>query len=97
MSENVAPFPKKKIYPDAVKGRELWKQQEPPSEMVWAVCPYLRGHMDESRCCHCPAWEEHKHHGKVQRGCYGMAAEVCRVVFAMQVRAAGQLGETRDK
>lgn len=83
----VEKFPKAKIYPDAVGGREIWAQPEPPKEMVWAVCPYLRGHLEESRCQHCPTYIEDEAHGKVQRGCYGMAAEVCRVVFAVQRRS----------
>jgi hypothetical protein len=70
----------------AVSGREIWDQAEPPCEMVWEVCPYLRSHLDESRCMQCPRWEDDPDYGKVQRGCYGMAAEVCRIIFAMQMR-----------
>lgn len=64
--------------------KQIWKQREPPEEMVWAVCPYLRSHMDDTECKNCPQWEEHELHGKCQRGCYGLAAEACRIVFAMQ-------------
>jgi hypothetical protein len=69
-----------------VSPREIWDQAEPPPEMVWEVCPYLRGHLDESRCQQCPPWEDDPAHGKVSRGCYGLAGEVCRIVFAMLVR-----------
>jgi len=80
------PFPIEKIHPRTVRGREIWAQQEPPTEMVWAVCPWLRLHRDESRCHHCPRYEQDADYGTVQRGCYALAAEVCRVVFAMQER-----------
>lgn len=83
----VMKFPLEKVHPAIVDGREIWKQQEPPEEMVWAVCPHLRVHHDESRCHHCPRYERHPDYGEVQRGCYGLAAETCRIVFAMQRRA----------
>ncbi len=67
-----------------VMAGEIWAQDEPPSEMVWEVCPYLRGHLDDSRCAHCPRWERDEQYGQVQRGCYGIAAEACRIVFAMR-------------
>jgi hypothetical protein len=72
-------------HPRTIKGKEIWDQDEPAPEMVWAVCPWLlRG--DETNCAHCPTWENDPDHGQVQRGCYGLAAEACRVVFAMQKR-----------
>lgn len=72
-----------------VKGREIWDQREPPSDMVWEMCPYTRSTTDaDPRCYHCPKTETDKNHGEVQRGCYGMAAEACRIVFAMQTRGA---------
>lgn len=86
MVDKIVPLPVRKIYPDEVRGKEVWEQDEPPAEMVWAVCPYLRMHKEESRCHHCPKWEKDKDYGKVQRGCYSFAAEACRVVFAMQRR-----------
>lgn len=64
--------------------REIWASSEPPSEMVWEVCPYTR---NCEPCQGCPQWEEDEQHGKLQRGCYGTAAEACRVVEAMQRRA----------
>lgn len=84
---DVTQFPLEKVYPNSVKGKEIWAQKEPPSEMVWAVCPWMRQHNDDSRCRRCPRFEEDPDYGQMQRGCYGMAAEVCRVVFAMQNRA----------
>lgn len=87
MPDKVVPIPVRKIYPDEVRGKEVWDQVIPPDEMVWAVCPYLRMHQEESRCHHCPEFEEDEHYGPVQRGCYSFAAEACRVVFAMQRRA----------
>lgn len=69
---------------------EIWAQPEPPEEMVWAVCSHVEGR-DLQECDHCPMWEETPRPGshkddKVQRGCYGMAAEVCRIVFAVQAK-----------
>jgi len=84
---NVAKFPREKVYPHIVRAREMYKQPCPPDEMVWAICPWLRAHRDESRCHHCPKWEPDKQYGKLQRGCYAMAAEACQIVFAMQKRA----------
>lgn len=86
---SITDFPKQKIYPRLLDGREIWDQQEPPSEMVWEICPYTRSSTkDDDRCHHCPQWEDDPDYGKVQRGCYGMAAEACRIVFAMQARAS---------
>jgi hypothetical protein len=67
-------------------GREIWDAEEPPPEMVWAMCPYLRRGDD---CAECPT-EEYDGHSEqmVQRGCYTLAAEACRVVAAMQSRSA---------
>lgn len=83
---DITKFPIEKIYPPMVRGREVWAQQDPPDAMVWAVCPYTRMHQEETRCNHCPAWETDPQYGDMRRGCYGIAAEVCRVVFAMQKR-----------
>lgn len=82
---DITKFPVEKVYPPIVRGREIWDQAEPPPEMVWAVCPWMRKYLDDSRCNHCPRQEEDDY-GPMQRGCYGIAAEVCRVVFAMQKR-----------
>lgn len=87
MSDDVIQFPREKVYPNTVDGYEVWAQAEPPSAMVWAVCPWMR-RGDESRCMHCPQWEVDPDYGQVQRGCYGIAAEVCRVVFSMQRRGS---------
>lgn len=67
-----------------IRGKEIWAQQEPTQEMIWDVCPYIRTKLD--RCRHCPPWREDKHYGKVKDGCFMMAAEVCRIVFARQKR-----------
>lgn len=80
----VTKFPIEKTYPRTVRGKEVWAQQEPPEEMVWAVCPYTDGQL--KKCRHCPKWIE-EDGAAVSRGCYVFAAEVCRVVFAMQGRA----------
>lgn len=82
----VVKFPAEKVYPRMVEPREIYAQEEPPDEMVWAVCPYMRQTADY-RCLHCPKFEHDEHYGPVQRGCYGIAAEACRIVFAMQKRA----------
>lgn len=92
----VTKFPVKKVFPHAVKGREVWAQDEPPQEMVWAVCPYTRSFTgDDDRCKHCPTFENDPDHGQVQRSCYGMAAETCRVVFAMQKRKSMETADGR--
>jgi len=72
--------------PRKVRGKEIWAQSEPPSEMVWEICPYVKHHPNDYHCMQCPAWFEDPTYGTFQRGCYGMAAEVCRIIFAMQVR-----------
>lgn len=68
----------------ALSGEEVWRAPRPPSEMVWELCPYLRMSEDESRCRQCPEWETDPHYGKVQRGCYALSQEACRVVLAMR-------------
>lgn len=83
----VIKFPKKRTFRPVLRGHEVWAQEEPPSEMVWEVCNYTRNRRSESDqdgCYHCPRLEVDPEHGEVQRGCYGMAAEACRVVFAMK-------------
>jgi len=80
----VVKFPLEKSYPETVSGREVWAQKEPSPEMVWAVCPYIRSAIE--RCKHCSPWEIDERYGEMRRGCYGMAAEACRIVFAMQNR-----------
>lgn len=84
---DVVKFPGERVFPNTVGGHEVWKQDDPQQEMVWAVCPYTRMHLDETRCHHCPPWEQDEDYGEMRRGCYGIAAEVCRIVFAMQARA----------
>lgn len=82
-------FPKSKRHRRSVSGNEIWDQQEPPKEMVWEVCPYLRMHRmakDEHHCKHCPPTADVPNYGKGIPGCYGLAAEACRIVFAMQAR-----------
>lgn len=81
-------FPVEKVFPPEVRGHEIWAQAEPPQEMVWAICPWMRMRSDDSRCRRCPRYETDPEYGEMQRGCYGIAAEVCRVVFAMQNRKA---------
>lgn len=70
--------------PRILTGREIWDVPDPPPEMVWEICPYLRLHKEHTRCQQCPTWEEDKEYGKIQRGCYAMASEACRVVLAMK-------------
>lgn len=88
MTNDVLKFPREKVYPPIVRGKEMWEQDEPPDEMVWAVCPHLRivSPVEDSRCHRCPKWEDDEDYGKCQRMCYGLAAEVCKIVFAMQKR-----------
>jgi hypothetical protein len=88
---NVVKAPIRYHNKQVIKGREIWDQEEPPSEMVWDVCVYTRSgdsKSDDMRCHRCPRWEDDDDYGKVQRMCYGIAAEACRVVFAWQKRLA---------
>ena len=85
---DITKFPVEKVHPRMVRGQELWDQEAPPDEMVWALCPYTRGGMPDRRCRHCPPGEEGDH-GTERRGCYMYAQEACRVVFAMQKRGEG--------
>lgn len=84
----ITKFPVEKVYPSTVKGHEIAAQEQPPPEMVWAVCPWVKRprNSEITRCLHCPRYIEDKDYGQMQLGCYGLAAEVCRVVFAMQKR-----------
>lgn len=88
MSDDVIKFPVERVYPNVIGGNEIWAQADPPDMMVWAVCPWVRSREEDSRCLRCPSWESDPIYGAMRRGCYGMAAEVCRIVFAMQARAA---------
>ena len=81
---NVEKIPVRFKRPRTLTGREMWDAPEPPPEMVWEVCPYLRMNAEHEGCQQCPTWEEDSDYGKVQRGCYGLAAEACRIVMAMQ-------------
>lgn len=72
--------------PSPPDGKEIWAQPEPSDAMVWAICPYITRRNLEL-CNRCPKWEwDARGESDVQRGCYGMAAEACRIVFAMQRR-----------
>lgn len=84
-----------------VSGREVSSQRDPSDEMVWAICPWLRTHQDGGECKRCPRWEERgRDDGPYQRGCYALAKEACKVVFAMQrregLRKLQQLGQQAD-
>jgi hypothetical protein len=50
---------------------------------IHKVCDYLRmgthGQPDNGPCEKCPAFEVDARYGKVQRGCYGIALEVCNI------------------
>lgn len=66
-----------------VDGAEIYTQPKPPDEMVWAICPWVQRHYGQ--CEKCPEYQPINGE-MVQRGCYAMAEEACRVVFAMQAR-----------
>ena len=75
----------------AVTARELWTTDEPPEDMVWDICDHSR-QMDEKACKRCPRASvdpEFPEYGPQQQLCYGLAAEVCRIVFAWQKRMTG--------
>ena len=77
----VVKAPMRRVYPPRIRGKQIWAQDEPPPEMVWEVCPYARR---LEPCQHCPEQETDESGRVFQRGCYGLAAEVCRIVFACQ-------------
>lgn len=83
---SVVNFPKRPFRQELVKPDEMYAQREPSDAMVWEVCPYLRQHAKDMRCHGCPREEVDPDHGPVTRGCYLMAREACRVLFAMQAR-----------
>ena len=83
---NVTRLPVRFKYPRTVDGREIWGQVEPPDEMVWEICPYV-GTAHLEGCEHCPKFEwDEECQENIQRGCYGLAQEACRIVFAMLKR-----------
>lgn len=75
---------------------DIWSVPDPPPEMVWEVCRYTRQGDNRGRCKHCPAViddpDDHivSSYGPYVEGCYQMAQEACRVVFAMQKREANK-------
>lgn len=81
---DVVKLPVEKQYPRTVRGKEIWAQPEPPDEMVWEICPYVRSRLE--RCRHCPKSRIDPDYGAVTDGCYVMAQEACRGVFAIQAR-----------
>ena len=83
---SVEKFPQRFRHPAIVKAAEMYAQPQPSDEMVWAICPHLRSSSDDNRCSHCPKYEDDPAYGKTQRMCYGLAREVCMIVFAMQAR-----------
>lgn len=60
------------------------KQHANGSERVHEVCRYLKtahnGSIEfETACELCPKWEHDDRYGQMQRGCYGIAQEVCNI------------------
>lgn len=84
---NVLKFPRpKKRHKQVVSVKEMHCQGNAmPDQMVWDMCRYTRRN-DDPDCNECPRWEQDKHYGKVQRGCYGMAQEACRYALAWAER-----------
>ena len=78
-----------------VEPKDIHAQGRQPMELVWEVCPYLKvgkvcpylkvGKYDQP-CQKCPEWEDEPTYGKVQRGCYALAEEVCQLVRAGVLR-----------
>lgn len=67
-----------------VRAVEMYAQREPPDEMVWELCPYLR--RDADACEGCAETFIDPDYGECSPGCYVFAKEACRVIFAMQAR-----------
>lgn len=60
---------------------EIWAEPEPPMAMVHAICNYVQHkHPEFEKCLKCKTVRP----DGTQTMCYGMAAETCRVVTAMQ-------------
>lgn len=87
MSETVVQFPGSFKRRRTMTAAEIWAQPEPSDEMVWEMCVYTRKGDRSGECRGCPSVERDEVYGDFSRGCRGMAAEACRVVMAMQVRA----------
>lgn len=62
--------------------REIYAVKEPPEEMVWEICPYIKSKLEA--CEHCPKTEKDPDHGDITKGCFVMASEACRVVLALK-------------
>lgn len=76
-----------------ITAREQYAQAEPPSKLVWELCPYLRMHQDDSRCHQCAQWTVQDIGDGPEKwtpGCYVLAAEACRVAAAMTARLVAE-------
>lgn len=87
MSSNVTRLPVKRRLRMSATPQEIWSQPAPPDDMVWSMCAHRRS----EPCQGCPAFEEDDGSGGLPcagftRGCYGLAQEACRLVFALQAK-----------
>lgn len=91
MTDEATKFPGRFHRHRQLSPKEMYAVPEPPDELVWELCPYLRLHrQDDWRCRQCPRWVHDERHGKLCLGCYGMAQEAVRVVLGMQAKLAGE-------
>lgn len=86
MNAKILKFQKpKKQHKQVVSVKEMYAQGNAhPDQMVWDMCRYTR--RNHEHCNECPRWEKDPHYGKVQRGCYGIAHEACRIAMAWSER-----------
>lgn len=69
-----------------VRARELYCQGDMPEQMVWDMCAYTKQYPTDTACKECTRFEEDPDVGKVQRGCFTMAQEACRLAMAWAER-----------
>jgi hypothetical protein len=84
---SVTKFPRRRVFPREINGRQIWRVPAPSDEMIWAVCPWVKAKI--GNCHHCPASEilDGEHYDEpVTRGCRVIAEEACRVVFAALIK-----------
>jgi hypothetical protein len=80
------PIPVEYRKPSILTGREIWDSPEPSEAMVHEVCKYTRGTGGPLSCRGCPRTVQDEHYGSMTLGCFGWAAEACRVMMAVQRR-----------
>ena len=75
------------IYRKLVTAKEMYAQQLPSDEAVWAMCEYVEARMRRlDSCRHCAQYFDDPDYGRCTPGCYAMASEAYRVALAAQAK-----------